>query len=149
MLTYSIENRGGKSLYEYFYDCIRKDIVSGALKPGERLPSKRAFAKQNGVSVITVENAYGQLLAEGYLCSRPRSGFYVANIQDRMRGSGDGCALDTRSDEDGSVRFDLGARAMPAESFPFATWTMAVTSPAIHTVAMASSRDRAALASVS
>ena len=67
MLTYSFNNRNKKSLYEYLYTCIKDDIISGKLTPDTKLPSKRDFAKNHGISVVTVENAYGQLLAEGYI----------------------------------------------------------------------------------
>lgn len=80
MLTYSFENKGNESLYEYLYKCIKNDILSSQLSPKEKLPSKRAFAKHLGVSTITVENAYNQLLAEGYIYSKPKSGFYVSSI---------------------------------------------------------------------
>ena len=60
MLTYNLTNIGSDSLYEYLYKCIKKDIILGNIKPGERLPSKRPFSKNLGVSIITVENAYSQ-----------------------------------------------------------------------------------------
>ena len=67
MLTYNFANIGSDSLYEYLYKCIKNDILLGNIRPGEKLPSKRTFAKNLGISVITVENAYAQLVAEGYL----------------------------------------------------------------------------------
>ena len=69
-----------ESLYEQLYRALRFDIESGALGAGGRLPSKRAFAKHLGVSVVTVEGAYDQLVAEGYVRAVPRSGFYVQEI---------------------------------------------------------------------
>ncbi len=81
MLTYSMEDRGGLTLYEYLYRRIREDILSGALIVGEKLPSKRALAEHLGVSVITVEGAYQQLEAEGYVRALPRSGFFVAQVE--------------------------------------------------------------------
>ena len=80
MITYKLENKEDKSLYEYLYECIRDDIRSGVLKSGEKLPSKRAFASNQGISVVTVENTYAQLQAEGYIYSLPKSGFYVSDI---------------------------------------------------------------------
>lgn len=86
MLTYNFENIGSDTLYEYLYKCIKNDIIQGKIKSGEKLPSKRALAKNLAVSVITVENAYGQLAAEGYIYSVPKSGFYVADLRDdRMK----------------------------------------------------------------
>ena len=66
MLTYNFTNIGSDSMYEYLYKCIKNDILQGTLQAGEKLPSKRSFAKNLGISVITVENAYEQLIAEGY-----------------------------------------------------------------------------------
>ncbi len=79
MLTYSFEGIT-ESLYIHLYKCIRRDILSGALPPHSKLPSKRSFAKHLGVSVITVENAYGQLQSEGFLYSEPKRGFFVSPI---------------------------------------------------------------------
>ena len=62
-----MESRGDLALYEYLYRCIRHDIAHGKVEPGQKLPSKRALAKQLGVSLITVEAAYDQLVAEGYI----------------------------------------------------------------------------------
>ena len=81
MLTYSFANRGETSLYEYLYQCIRADIESGAIAPGEKLPSKRSFARHLGVSLITVEGAYSQLVAEGYLRAEPRRGYYACDLR--------------------------------------------------------------------
>ena len=69
MLTYELKKSPGVPLYESLYRCIRADILSGALAPGAKLPSKRALAANLKVSKITVEGAYDQLLAEGYLRS--------------------------------------------------------------------------------
>lgn len=80
MLTYSFDNRGNEPLYEYLYRQIKYDINNHNLKPKEKLPSKRALAKHLDISIITVENAYSQLMAEGYIYSIPRSGFYVSDI---------------------------------------------------------------------
>ena len=54
MLTYSFQEIGSVSLYEHLYRSIRDDILSGKLRPGERLPSKRPFAANLGISTITV-----------------------------------------------------------------------------------------------
>lgn len=80
MLDYNLEQRGEASLYEYVYQQIRDDIVAGRIAAGEHLPSKRAFASHLGISVITIENAYSQLLAEGYICSKPRRGYYACEL---------------------------------------------------------------------
>lgn len=66
-----------KPAYELLYEEIKNDILTGKLKNKEKLPSKRALAEERRVSVVTVENALAQLLAEGYVTSIQRSGTYV------------------------------------------------------------------------
>ena len=77
MLDYNLAEKGELSLYEYLYRRIRYDIAAGVLEAGDRLPSKRSLAQHLGVSLVTVEGAYAQLVAEGYVRSRPRSGYFV------------------------------------------------------------------------
>ena len=72
MLTYSFDDRGMDFLYEHLYKEIKNDILIGNLKAHEKLPSKRALAAHLNVSVVTVETAYSQLLAEGYIYSKPK-----------------------------------------------------------------------------
>lgn len=81
MLTYELKKQPGLPLYEALYRCIREDIRSGKLRPGERLPSKRALAANLEISKITVEGAYGQLMAEGYIRSREKAGYYVEEVE--------------------------------------------------------------------
>ena len=81
MLTYSFDDRGMDFLYEHLYKEIKNDILIGNLKAHEKLPSKRVLAAHLNVSVVTVENAYSQLLAEGYIYSKPKSGFYVCDVK--------------------------------------------------------------------
>ena len=74
MLTYELKKTPGVPLYEALYRYLRSDILSGVLAPGQKLPSKRALAENLEVSKITVEAAYGQLLAEGYIRSQEKVG---------------------------------------------------------------------------
>lgn len=80
MLTYTFENIGKDSLYEHLYKSIKSDILNRTLNADFKLPSKRNFAKNLGISTITVENAYAQLMAEGYIYSIPKKGYYVSDI---------------------------------------------------------------------
>lgn len=81
MLTYVLQPSSGMPLYEQLYRAIKEDILSGAIAGGEKLPSRRALAEHLSVSRVTVETAYQQLLTEGYVISRPRSGFYAETLQ--------------------------------------------------------------------
>lgn len=81
MLTYELKKSPGVPLYEALYRCIRGDILSGKLTPGQKLPSKRALSTNLKVSKITVEGAYNQLLAEGYIRSEEKIGYFVEEVE--------------------------------------------------------------------
>ena len=90
MLIYDLEKKGDKPIYEYLYGCIRDDIRSGVLCSGDKLPSRRQMALDNGIAEITVSNAYSQLVTEGYIESREKKGFFVASdIEDVTQTVGD------------------------------------------------------------
>lgn len=81
MLTYELKKAPGLPLYEALYRCIREDILAGRLQPGQKLPSKRALCANLKVSKITVEGAYSQLLAEGYIRSEEKVGYFVETVE--------------------------------------------------------------------
>ncbi|WP_308216613.1 PLP-dependent aminotransferase family protein [Pseudalkalibacillus decolorationis] len=74
------KNLKTNSIYQQIYEAIKVSILEGRMKPGEKLPSKRILADQLKVSVNSVMNAYEQLLAEGYIYTTERKGYYVENI---------------------------------------------------------------------
>ena len=76
-MKYHIHSEAGKAAYLQLYEQLRRDIVSGVLSLGVKLPSKRLLAEETGVSVITVEHAYAILCDEGYIEARQRSGYFV------------------------------------------------------------------------
>ncbi len=80
MITISFEDRGTHGLCDWIYSSIKKQILGGTLKPNEKLPSKRLLAENLGVSVITVQNAYGLLISEGYIYSIEKKGFFVTEL---------------------------------------------------------------------
>ena len=120
MLTYSLNNRGSQPLYEYLYQCIRRDILAGTLRAGERLPSKRALAEHLQVSVITVETAYQQLEAEGYLYACPRRGFFVSQVE-RAPESGIPIPISAESFDPGWI-LDLRSNRVDSSRFPASIW---------------------------
>lgn len=67
-------------LYRQLYDQIRGHILSGKLPAGSRLPSVRELAAELSASRNTIEGAYQELYAEGYISSRPRSGYFVSDL---------------------------------------------------------------------
>ena len=78
-----IDLQGGAKapLYEKIYEYIKNEIVDGKISKGEKLPSTRLLAKNLSVSRSTVELAYDQLLAEGYIEAEPYRGYFVCDIE--------------------------------------------------------------------
>lgn len=72
----------GDCLYQQIYAHIKKEITEGKLLTGERLPSARSLAGYLQVSRCTVDYAYGQLMAEGYIESKVCKGYYVCQVED-------------------------------------------------------------------
>ena len=69
-----------KPYYLQLYSYIKDSILAGEIKEGEKLPSLRSLAKSTALSITTVEQSYNQLLVEGYIYSKPQSGYYVSKV---------------------------------------------------------------------
>ena len=128
MLTYNFSNIGSDSLYEYLYKCIKNDILLGSIKAGEKLPSKRSFAKNLGISVITVENAYEQLIAEGYIYSIPKKGFYVTDFKQVIEIEKKTFVKEMVPLTGGENAYlaDFTSNQTESELFPFTIWTRTI-----------------------
>ncbi|MCA1038002.1 PLP-dependent aminotransferase family protein [Bacillus infantis] len=81
-MTPFLDRESQLPLYVQLYQYIKSEIESGKMKPGEKLPSIRKFSRFLDVSKNTVEEAYHQLIAEGYAESRPKSGIVVNKIDE-------------------------------------------------------------------
>ena len=122
MLTYPMEERGDLPLYEYLYRRIREDILSGKLTAGERLPSKRALAEHLRLSVITVEGAYAQLEAEGYLYTLPKRGFFVSQVDRTPAPKAPEPPTIPVPEAARQWRLDLKSNQVDTARFPVSTW---------------------------
>ncbi len=122
MLTYELKKSPGVPLYEALYRCIRGDILSGKLPAGEKLPSKRALSTHLEVSKITVEAAYNQLAAEGYITAREKVGYFVEAVEavSQPPQRNEKAALSQQSNP-AQALLDLTANT-PAK-FPFTVWS--------------------------
>lgn len=126
MLTYDYTDID-VPLYEYVYTRIKEDIQNGTLPAGTKLPSKRTFAKNNGISTITIENAYEQLMSEGFVYALPRKGYFVADISmipsSPKKGS---VCLDIelpRNKDLEHTEVDLSDNSTNPDNFPFSVWS--------------------------
>ena len=123
MLTYSFANLQGESMYTHLYKCIKNDILAGTLKASEKLPSKRMLAKNLGISLITVENAYAQLLVEGYIYSEPKRGYYVAKLQQQLLPTAQPQASQPLVESKAPATLSFAKSSVPPDTFPYNTWS--------------------------
>ena len=115
-----------KTKYLKLYEELRRGIVSGVYSYGSRLPSKRMLADQEGISLVSVEHAYGILCDEGYVESRQRSGYYVSyREQDGFAAAGSNQAL--RGGPGAAVTsLPDSADLSEIEDFPFSVYARAM-----------------------
>ncbi len=119
----AVYDLNGKNKYYTLYTRIRDDIISGRYATGEKLPAKRALAADLGVSVVTVQLAYEQLLAEGYITSRERSGYYVEKIEVRAPSwSVPAPEKGAQTPPKSQYVLDLVKSSTPSGLFPFSVW---------------------------
>lgn len=73
-----IDNRSGTPIYDQICSQIKSQIISGALKEDEMLPSIRGLAKDLQISFITTKRAYEELEKNGFIYTVPGKGCFVA-----------------------------------------------------------------------
>lgn len=121
MLIYDFTNRKGKPLYEFLYNSLKRDILNGRLAQGSKLPSKRTLAKDNKISVRTVINAYEQLIAEGFIVSEEKKGYFVAEIfEDSISEKKKNKKIRETTTKDYLI--DFTAHQLVCERFPISMW---------------------------
>ena len=123
MLMIELEDNEKEPLYEQIYEQIKHQIQMGDLPQKTKLPSARKLAAYLDVSRNTVDFAYGQLAAEGYIESRPRSGFYVCQVEELA-------ALDIHveteevrgGEKKAQMPYDFSPSGTDMEYFPYHVW---------------------------
>lgn len=105
-------NSSSVPLYIQLYSYIKSDILAGNMQTGEKLPSLRELSKNLNISVTTTELAYNQLLVEGYITSKPQSGYYIGEISfskasNSIHSDIDEYDLSSYTFEDYSYKYDL------------------------------------------
>ncbi|NVN99123.1 MAG: GntR family transcriptional regulator, partial [Geobacteraceae bacterium] len=112
-------------LYTQLYNQIREQILSGRLPAETRLPSVRDMAIELSASRNTVDGAYQELYAEGYIYSRPRSGYFVSALEQEAAPralSGKPGKDDYLPGPPSSFAYDFHPARLHPESFPAELW---------------------------
>ena len=129
MLTIPLQNESQLPLYEQIYTYIKQEIHNHNLTEGEKLPSSRNLALHLGVSRNTINLAYDQLVSEGYLEAKNKSGYYVCNITplQKVQNKNRKMILETeqKSVQDlpiSNFLYDFSPFTIDLSNFPFSTW---------------------------
>lgn len=80
--------RDGRPIYEQVKEGLRQMVISGAIRPGDKLPSVRSMASQLAINPNTIQKAYEALEQEGYVYSIPGKGSFAADrseVEDKRR----------------------------------------------------------------
>ena len=122
---YELDYDAKMPLYEQLYLRIKEAVECGKLLPDEKLPSKRALSKILKISQITVENAYEQLKAEGYIYSIEKRGYFVQAISPRYSPLPVSKEVPALPEDAGAekIRYDLRGERTDIENFPFSVWS--------------------------
>src|SRR4029077_3220709 len=116
----SLERRTGETLRSALERTLREAIVSRAFRAGVRLPASRALAQHLGVSRRVVSDAYGQLVAQGFLLGREREAPVVAAVQERYVGRAE------PGPQQPPARYDLRPTRPDVSLFPLKRWLAAM-----------------------
>lgn len=122
-LTIPLDSKRGCPLYEQIYEFIRDEIQDGKILAGEKLPSTRVLAMHLGVSRSTIDIAYEQLLAEGYVISQPYRGYFVCQLDQLYRVPAvSGREKRKESRENSLYPYDFAVNGIDRDGFPYQTW---------------------------
>lgn len=121
MITLNLDTESKIPLYMQLYSYMKQEMESGNIKCGEKLPSKRALSAHLKISIITVETAYAQLIAEGYITSKPGSGFYAEDIAKTDKVSSDS-EIGEIFQKNLPIKYDFRTNRIDTSDFPFSTW---------------------------
>ena len=91
---FSLNYRDARPIYEQVKDGLRHLVVTGAIQPGDQLPSVRALASSLAINPNTIQRAYEALEREGYLVTQPGKGSFAAGRADIDRGRRERLLLD-------------------------------------------------------
>ncbi|WP_186278714.1 PLP-dependent aminotransferase family protein [Lysinibacillus sp. BW-2-10] len=123
MLIFKLEKDSTKPLYEQLYIGMKNAIIHNQIEVGTKLPSKRKLAEFLNISQTTIEIAYSQLLAEGYIISKPRIGFFVEEIDELPYVEKEQVNAPNQSTiQNKPIEHNFHPGQIDTESFPFAVW---------------------------
>lgn len=122
MMELSISFTKDIAKYVQIYEEIKVAIINKKLCAQDKLPSKRALAKTLNVSIHTVQEAYEQLLAEGYIYSKERLGYFIAPFEFEWDQHLQKHTSPASSAISHMIKYDFHNGHVDKTAFPFTSW---------------------------
>ncbi|MEG6584252.1 MocR-like pyridoxine biosynthesis transcription factor PdxR [Dendrosporobacter sp. 1207_IL3150] len=123
-MMFILDSNDRRPLHVKLYQDIKEQILSGKLTAHVKLPSVRQLSVELSVSRNTVEYAYEQLATEGFIYSKPRSGYYISLLDQ-------GCipcthrsvvAAEVKTEDGNKWLYDFHPAGISSDSFPNNVW---------------------------
>lgn len=123
MIRIKLDTESQTPMYEQIYQSIKLQMKDGILPPNTKLPSTRSLAENLGISRNTIDLAYSQLVSEGYLYPKAKSGYYTSQISlltsiDKKNSS----ALLLIQEHKKTYQYDFSPFSIDINNFPYNTW---------------------------
>lgn len=122
LLSCHLNKSSNIPIYEQLYVYIKEEILEGRIEYGTKLPSKRKLADFLRISQNTVETAYEQLTAEGYVRAYPRRGYFVMAYEELEYVKKNQHPLEHAITNQQEIKYDFHPSAIDTENFPFTKW---------------------------
>lgn len=122
-LTFTINTQSLMPIYEQLYAFIKAEIQSGQIAHNTKLPSKRKLSGYLGISQNTIQSAYNQLIEEGYVYAKERSGYFVSKIDNLINLEAKELLPEAIPEANRPmIKYDFSYRGVDMDNFPFSTW---------------------------
>jgi GntR family transcriptional regulator/MocR family aminotransferase len=123
-ITPILDSKSAEPLYIQLANYIKQEILSGRIKPKEKLPSKRNLSDYLGLSLNTIQSAYEQLCAEGYLESKPRKGLFVTTFDNDINFNRMYFQKSESMKKPAQInaKIDFNSGKVDLEQFPYTLW---------------------------
>lgn len=123
LFTIHLDTKSKIPLYDQIYTYIKEEIRNGSISYKAKLPSTRSLATYLQVSRNTVDMAYSQLVSEGYIESKSKSGYYVCQITEMLALPAHTIIKQSKSQQrKPNFTYDFSPFAIDIHHFPYNTW---------------------------
>ncbi len=122
LITPILKTDSKMPIYQQLYNFLKKEIQSGSIPFGTKLPSKRKLASYLGISQNTIQSAYDQLIEEGYIKAIEKTGFFVCQLDHLQHLMLTPAKESAPANGQQSAAYDYSYHGVDIPTFPFTIW---------------------------